>query len=70
MTTATGIPVENPLQPHHSFRRRHAALPADADRERLGQSVVERIFDRLMAFDSATTGAAQLVYKRTCEPIR
>lgn len=28
-----------------------------------GQSVVERIFDRLMAFDSATTGAAQLVYK-------
>lgn len=36
VTTATGIPVENPLQPHHSFRRRHAALPADADRERLG----------------------------------
>ena len=63
VTTATGIPVENPLQPDHSFRRRHAALSADADRERLGQSVVERIFDRLMAFDSATTGAAQLVYK-------
>jgi phage-related protein (TIGR01555 family) len=28
-----------------------------------GMSVVERIFDRLLAFDSATTGAAQLVYK-------
>lgn len=28
-----------------------------------GQSVVERMFDRLLAFDSTTTGAAQLVYK-------
>lgn len=28
-----------------------------------GLSVVERMFDRLLAFDSATTGAAQLVYK-------
>lgn len=28
-----------------------------------GQSVVERLFDRLVAFDSATQGAAQLVYK-------
>lgn len=26
-------------------------------------SVVERVYDRLVAFDSATTGAAQLVYK-------
>ncbi len=28
-----------------------------------GQSVIERLFDRLIAFDSATQGAAQLVYK-------
>lgn len=28
-----------------------------------GQSVIERLFDRLIAFDSTTTGAAQLVYK-------
>jgi len=28
-----------------------------------GSSVIERIFDRMVAFDSATTGAAQLVYK-------
>lgn len=28
-----------------------------------GESVLERLYDRLMAFDSATTGAAQLVYK-------
>jgi hypothetical protein len=29
----------------------------------VGQSVVERLFDRLLAFDSTTQGAAQLVYK-------
>lgn len=28
-----------------------------------GLSVLERLYDRLVAFDSATTGAAQLVYK-------
>ena len=28
-----------------------------------GLSVIERLYDRLVAFDSATTGAAQLVYK-------
>lgn len=28
-----------------------------------GQSVLERLWDRLLAFDSTTTGAAQLVYK-------
>ena len=28
-----------------------------------GISVIERMYDRLLAFDSATTGAAQLVYK-------
>ena len=28
-----------------------------------GMSVIERLFDRLVAFDSTTEGAAQLVYK-------
>lgn len=28
-----------------------------------GMSVIERMYDRLLAFDSATTGAAQLMYK-------
>jgi hypothetical protein len=28
-----------------------------------GQSVIERLFDRLLAFDSTTQGAAQLVYR-------
>lgn len=28
-----------------------------------GQSVIERLYDRLIAFDSSTDGAAQLVYK-------
>lgn len=28
-----------------------------------GVSVIERLYDRMIAFDSATTGAAQLVYK-------
>lgn len=28
-----------------------------------GESTLERLYDRLIAFDSATTGAAQLVYK-------
>ncbi len=28
-----------------------------------GMSVIERLYDRLLAFDSATTGAAQLMYK-------
>jgi phage-related protein (TIGR01555 family) len=28
-----------------------------------GQSILERLFDRLLAFDSTTQGAAQLVYK-------
>lgn len=28
-----------------------------------GESILERLYDRMVAFDSATTGAAQLVYK-------
>ncbi|MDE1905285.1 MAG: DUF1073 domain-containing protein [Rhodospirillales bacterium] len=35
-----------------------------------GQSVVERIWDRLIAFDSTTAGAAQLVYKAHLRTIK
>lgn len=35
-----------------------------------GQSVLERLWDRLIAFDSTTTGAAQLVYKAHLRTIR
>ena len=42
-----------------------AALPffARQSEQGWGQSVVERLYDRLLAYDSATQGAAQLVYK-------
>jgi phage-related protein (TIGR01555 family) len=35
-----------------------------------GQSVIERLFDRLVAFDSTTQGAAQLVYKAHLRTIK
>lgn len=35
-----------------------------------GQSVLERLFDRLVAFDSTTQGAAQLVYKAHLRTIK
>lgn len=35
-----------------------------------GQSVLERLWDRLIAFDSATQGAAQLIYKAHLRTIR
>jgi phage-related protein (TIGR01555 family) len=35
-----------------------------------GQSVVERLFDRLLAFDSATVGAAQLTFKSYLRTIK
>lgn len=35
-----------------------------------GQSVLERLFDRLVAFDSATEGTAQLVYKAHLRTIK
>ncbi|HGM6996137.1 TPA: DUF1073 domain-containing protein [Serratia marcescens] len=64
VTTATGIP---PWKIHYSriIRFDGVTLPYQQmlTENDWGQSVVERIFDRLMAFDSATTGAAQLVYK-------
>ncbi|MNB62570.1 hypothetical protein D3C76_716480 [compost metagenome] len=64
VTTATGIPA---WRIHHSrlIRFDGVTLPyqqAMTENE-WGMSVVERIWDRLTAFDSATVGAAQLVYK-------
>lgn len=35
-----------------------------------GMSIVERMFDRLLAFDSSTTGAAQLVFKAYLRTIK
>lgn len=52
---------------HHSrcFRAEGNRLPYwQRTTENLwSQSIIERVYDRLVAFDSATTGAAQLVYK-------
>jgi len=52
---------------HHSrvIRREGIRLPyfQRLAEQGWGLSVVERMFDRLVAFDSATTGSAQLVYK-------
>lgn len=64
VTTATGIPA---WRIHHSrlIRFDGITLPyqqAQTENE-WGMSVIERIWDRLTAFDSATMGAAQLVYK-------
>lgn len=64
VTTATGIPA---WRIHHSrlIRFDGVTLPyqqAMTENE-WGMSVVERIWDRLTAFDSASVGAAQLVYK-------
>ena len=64
VTTATGIPA---WKIHHSrlIRFDGVTLPyqqAMTENE-WGMSVIERIWDRLTAFDSATLGTAQLVYK-------
>lgn len=52
---------------HHSrvIRREGIRLPFVQRQAELGWglSVVERMYDRLLAFDSSTTGAAQLVFK-------
>lgn len=64
VTTATGIPA---WRIHHSrlIRFDGVTLPFQQKmtENEWGMSVVERIWDRLTAFDSATVGAAQLVYK-------
>lgn len=52
---------------HHSrvIRREGIRLPfvQRQAEQGWGLSIVERMYDRLLAFDSATTGAAQLVFK-------
>lgn len=64
VTSATGIP---PWKIHHSRVIRFDGIPLPYQ-QRLtendwGMSVIERCFDRLLAFDSTTTGVAQLIYK-------
>lgn len=64
VTSATGIP---PWKIHHSRLIRFDGIPLPYQ-QRLtendwGMSVIERCFDRLLAFDSSTTGVAQLIYK-------
>jgi phage-related protein (TIGR01555 family) len=60
----TGLPYMNI---HHSrvIRMEGVRLPywQRITENYWGQSVIERLWDRLIAFDSATEGAAQLVYK-------
>lgn len=52
---------------HHSrvFRMEGIRLPyfQRIAEQGWGMSIVERMFDRLLAYDSATTGAAQLIFK-------
>lgn len=64
VTTSSGIPA---WRIHHTrlIRFDGVTLPyqqAQTENE-WGMSIIERIWDRLTAFDSATMGAAQLVYK-------
>lgn len=70
------VPADAPLQAntrvHHSRLIRAAGLTAPHDRAALeqswGLSVIERVFDRLQAFDATSEGAASLVnmsYLRT-----
>ena len=60
---------------HHSrvlFRHVGVELPyTQAQVENgWGLSVLERLYDRMIAFDSATTGAAQLVYKSHLQTLK
>ena len=70
MTTATGIPAR---RIHHSrlIRFDGVTLPFQQKmtENEWGMSVVERIWDRLTAFDSATVGARSWSIKRICVPI-
>lgn len=60
-------PVLGGQRIHHSrvIRLDGIALPywQRVSEQGWGMSVIERLYDRLMAFDSTTTGAAQLVHK-------
>lgn len=69
VTTATGIPA---WRIHHSrlIRFDGVTLPFQQKmtENEWGMSVVERIWDRLTAFDSATVGAGSWSTKRICVP--
>lgn len=64
VTAGTGIPG---MKIHHSrvIRFEGVGLPYQQKRAEndWGMSVIERIFDRLLAFDSTSAGAAQLIFK-------
>ncbi|EKN3530793.1 TPA: DUF1073 domain-containing protein [Yersinia enterocolitica] len=64
VTTGSGIPS---MKIHHSrvIRLDGVGLPYQQKRteNEWGMSVIERLFDRLLAFDSTSTGAAQLIFK-------
>ena len=66
-TVTAGAPALSGVKIHHSrcIRLEGIKLPYwQRLMENLwGLSVLERLYDRMIAFDSATTGAAQLVYK-------
>lgn len=62
-----GAPALGGIKIHHSrcLRLVGIKLPywQQVTENLWGISIIERIYDRMVAFDSATTGAAQLVYK-------
>jgi phage-related protein (TIGR01555 family) len=64
---ATGAPALNGAVIHHSrcIRMEGIRLPywQRVQENMWGLSVLERLYDRMIAFDSATQGASQLVYK-------
>lgn len=65
-TDMGGVPLPA-MRIHHSRFLRFDGLELPYQQKLIenwwGLSVIERIFDRLQAFDSTTAGAAQLVYK-------
>ncbi len=65
--TRDGTLKEGALRMHHSrvLRVDGVTLPYQQKfaENYWGQSVIERVYDRLLAYDSATLGAAQLTYK-------
>ncbi len=58
--TSTGIP---PWKIHYSRAIRFDASPLTQDENGWGVSVIERIYDRILAFDSASTATVQLMSK-------
>jgi hypothetical protein len=66
IASGSGVSFEG-MRIHHSRVLRHEGVRLPYWQRVMenmwGISVVERLYDRLIAFDSATNGAAQLVYK-------